>query len=507
VATDDTTKAAGRGGLAIAVAKVSFILFGFVQQLVLPRVVGVDGYGEISRVLAIVGIVNNVVVSSSIQGVSHAVSGVPEGRAGEALRRALRIHAPIALVLSAGFIALAGPIAGFVGAPHVATPLRYAGLVVLFYGLYAPLVGSLNGRRRFLDQAGLDILYGVLRTTGLLGGAVVLARVVSGPTNGATLGFAAAAAIIVPIAVTRAGLGKSGDAGPSAKTYLAYLGPLALGQVFLSLLLQTDFMLLSRFVGEAAGADTVASDKLMGVYRGVQLFAFLPYQMMMSVTFILFPMLARASAERDHDAVKAYTREGVRLSFVLTGLMCAVVSGLAPHVLRFAFPDEIASRGGDALRVLSLGMGSLSLMGILATALTSIGRPTTAMLLTATAVALIAAGCSLTVPGAGFGEPMLMASAIATSAALTVAAIAGAVLVRRATGGFAPAVTIVRVAAAVAIVVAIGTRAPWLGKLFVPLEAAALGALFIGLLVVTGELGKADLARVMRVAGRGGKAA
>src|SRR5689334_15674945 len=58
----DTARTAGRGGLAIAVAKVSFICFGFAQQIILPRLVGVDGYGEVSRVLAIVGIVNNVIV-------------------------------------------------------------------------------------------------------------------------------------------------------------------------------------------------------------------------------------------------------------------------------------------------------------------------------------------------------------------------------------------------------------------------------------------------------------
>src|SRR5690349_20806503 len=59
----ETTRAAGRGGLAIAVAKVSFILFGFAQQVVLPRLLQEDGYGEVSLVLSVVSIVNNVVVA------------------------------------------------------------------------------------------------------------------------------------------------------------------------------------------------------------------------------------------------------------------------------------------------------------------------------------------------------------------------------------------------------------------------------------------------------------
>src|SRR5262245_1541104 len=59
------TQAAGRGGLAIAGAKVSFILVGFALQLVLSRLLGGAGYGQVALVLAAVGVVNNVVVAAS----------------------------------------------------------------------------------------------------------------------------------------------------------------------------------------------------------------------------------------------------------------------------------------------------------------------------------------------------------------------------------------------------------------------------------------------------------
>ena len=39
----------------------------------------------------------------------------------------------------------------------------------LCYALYAALVGSLNGRRMFLHQAGLDITFSTVRTFGILG--------------------------------------------------------------------------------------------------------------------------------------------------------------------------------------------------------------------------------------------------------------------------------------------------------------------------------------------------
>ena len=74
-APDDSARTAGRGGLAITFAKVYFILQGLVQQVLLPRVLGLDGYGALSSVLGAASIAYNPIVTTSIQGVSRAVAG------------------------------------------------------------------------------------------------------------------------------------------------------------------------------------------------------------------------------------------------------------------------------------------------------------------------------------------------------------------------------------------------------------------------------------------------
>lgn len=501
-----TARSAGRGGLAIAGAKVSFILFGFAQQLILSNLLGADGYGEVSRVLAIVGIVNNVIVASAIQGVSRAVSSVPIQAANEAFGRTLRIHTLLAVIVSGAFAALAGIIANAVGAPHITTPLRIVAVVVLLYGVYAPLVGSLNGKRRFLDQAGLDVGYGALRTMGIACGAFLFMRGGHSGVIGAIVGFATAAALIIPAALSRSGVGSStGADAPRINDYLGFLVTLAGGQIFLNLLLQTDFMLLSRFAGRAATSNGLTSDdadKIVGVYRGAQLFAFLPYQMLMSITFILFPMLARAHTDNDSAAIKSYTKTGVRLAFLTTGLLCGTVSALAPHLLRFAFPQDIWEHGGATLRVLSLGMGAFAILGITCAALTSLGREGSAAALTAGTVGLVASACSTFVPGAPFGQGMLFASASATSAALGIAALIGGVRLRAVAGGFVEPLTLARVVAAAAVTIVVGSKIPWMGKLLVPAQALATAALYAAILIATREVGKADLATIQRAFGR-----
>lgn len=504
----DAARTAGRGGLAIILAKVLFILYGFVQQILLQNLLGEAGYGEVSLVNATVGVVNNVMVAASIQGVSRTVAAAPAAAVGEMYRRVLGYHSVIAVIIAGGFAGVSGLIAGVLHAEHVTTPLRVVALVVLLYGMYAPVVGSLNGRKRFLDQGGLDIVYGALRTAGIAAGVILFLRAGKSGTLGFCLGFVGAAALILPAALWRAGTGKPGGSEPKLASYLTFLFPVVVAQGFLNLLLRTDFFLLRYFAGSAAHAQGVPqkiADELLGVYQGVQVYAFLPFQVLMSITFILFPMLARAQADGDATAVRDYTRAGVRLSFVFTGLICGTVSALSMHVLRLASPEGIWKNGADALRILAIGMGPLSILGISSAVLTSLRREREAAGITIAAVVFVAIGCGVFLPNAELGYGMLVRTAIAASIGLGVAMVIGAVLVKRAAGGFVPVLTVVRVPIAIALTVAAGWKMPWLGKVLVVPQAIAIALVYVIALVLMREIGKADLAVVKRAMSRGKK--
>lgn len=509
----EAAKAAGRGGAAIAVAKVSFVLVGFVQQLVFPRVLDEAGYGAVSRMLAVVSIVNNVVVAMSIQGVSRTVAGAREGEEGQALRRVLSVHAAVALAVSVGFALAAGALADALEAPHARVPLRVAAIVVLCYGVYAPLVGALNGRRRFYDQAGLDIFYGVSRTIAMTTGAYVAARVMGlDGALGAAIGFAGAALLIVPIALSRSGIGEAvrpnlspTTSVPSVASYAWFLLPLFVGQLGLNLLLQVDMLLLSEAAGEAAklrGLDVKEADKLLGPYRATQLFGFLPYQLLMSVQFVLFPLLAKARAERDEASVRAFTAQGMRLALVLTGLLGGTAAAMAPQLLRFAFPEAIAAEAAPFSRGYVLGMSALAVFGVASAALTSLRRELVTMALTLATVGLIVGGIHATRPEGAFGAELLRATAYATSGAVALGAVVAALVLRGVAGALVSPLTVVRVALGVAAAFAVASVLPTLPKILVPVAALGVGGVYAGVLVATRELGRGDLAMLKRVVGR-----
>src|SRR5687767_10166959 len=130
--TTDEGQKAGRGGLAVLGAKVFFILTGLVQQALLPRAIGVGDYGALSRVLAVSNVFNNVIVSSSTQGVSRTVAAAGANER-QALRATLRLHVGIAVIATLLLVGAAPLVAYFQHAEEVKVPLIVMGGVLAVY--------------------------------------------------------------------------------------------------------------------------------------------------------------------------------------------------------------------------------------------------------------------------------------------------------------------------------------------------------------------------------------
>jgi stage V sporulation protein B len=503
-ATPDVARSAGRGGLAVASAKIYFILQGLVQQIALPRVLGLDGYGAWSTVNSIASVTYNPVVSMSIQGVSRAVANAQPAQQAAALRRTLAVHAVFALLLATGFYFASPLILASAGAPHLTLGLQLLSGAMLVYALYAPLIGALNGQKRFFHQAGFDVLAATLRTAGLVLGAWLLVKHGRG-VEGAASGFVVGLVLLLVLAVAVVGIGRPGPGGISIKEHIAFLVPVLLGQALLNLLLQADLTLLRRFAADAAvasGLPLTAADSLVGAYRATQLFSFLPYQLLISVNFILFPMLATAVRDKDRAAIARFVATGVRIALVIAGLMVSVTAGLSDQLLKLVFGEQAAVLGGRSLELLALGFGAFAIFGVLITVLNSLKQERASALLTGIAVTSVVSLCFLRVRGSEFGEGLLFRTASATSVGLVIATAGAAVLVRRAAGAVVSPLSVLRVVVAVALTVSVGRWLPDGGKLLTIAYAGLLGLGYLALLIIARELGGRDVAMIYGVLAR-----
>jgi stage V sporulation protein B len=480
----------------VLAAKVFFVVSGSVQQALLPHAITLAGYGALARVVALASIVNNVVVASSVQGVGRVVAR-SLGHERDAVRAVFRVHLPLAVALAVLFAALAPGFAAFEGSPHIIAPLRVMGLVVLLYGTYAPVVGLLNGRGEFTRQAALDVTFAVLRTAFMVVFGWLFTRRGWGGATGAALGFVLAAGLILPLALRLAlplRVSAEGAAAPqpTAEGYVAELWPLAAAQLCTNAVMQSDITLLGHFLSAKDLGDATGADEWVGVYRACQLFAFLPYQLLVSITQVLFPMLARAKAEKDLGRVKTYVERGARLAAMASGMMVSVLVAIPGPVLRFAYSEEVAARGAHTLRILALGQGAYTMLAIASTVLSSLGHERRAFRLTLGALVATLTACAVLTSRAAFGESQLEATALATTLGLGLTLVVASVLVRRETGGFVPLLTGVRVGVALTIAGALGSFAPSTSRAGTPFVACGIAAVYVFVLVASRELGRSD---------------
>ncbi|MGF1467059.1 MAG: lipopolysaccharide biosynthesis protein [Sandaracinaceae bacterium] len=502
----DEGQRAGRGALVLMAAKVLFVLTGWGAQVALPRILGSDEeFGLYSVALGATSMLTNLIVASTIQTVSKLVSE-DEDRAPATLRQGLYLQATLGATLGGAFFLAAPWLAGSVLLDDALGPvLRVSSAAVASYALYAALVGSLNGRRRFRAQAFLDMTFSILRVTGILTGAALL-----GGALGAMSGFATAAVSILVLALVAVGTGRGGATFPPGR-WAALMGPIVVYQLFLNGIMQVDLQVLKRTLAELARLDGVTATAAAAVaneaaahYRAAQLFAFVPYQLILSLTFILLPYVSRAHALGDGSATRRHIERALRISLLVLLSMAAPMAGTGSGVIRVVFPPSFAP-GGQALSVLAFGMAAFGLWVVAATVLVSVKRPSLAAATAGIALVVVIAATRALLWWAPGGLAPLVAAALGTTlGTLTALALVGAVL-RRMFGAFLPPLTVLRAGAASGAAFALC----WLLPTDAPLPA--IGALLLGFAVygvVLGalrELDADDLALARRILGRRGR--
>jgi stage V sporulation protein B len=488
---------AGRGLLFISGAKLWFMVAGYAIQFTLPRALTPEQYGAWGIVLACVSLFNNVMVTGSVQTVSRFVSQVPE-RVGVVVRAALWRNLIGGGVVAALFV---------LGAPFVATHvlsdpaytgyLRVAGIVTACYALYAVFVGAANGLQQFHKQAGLDVTFATLRA-----GFVIAAAVVTHSVLASVSGFAAASAVILVVSALWVGVGRA-DGEPMRDGELErYFGWVAAYLVVVNLLMFIDGILVKKMITLAAGAQR--GDLEAGLYNSVQTIARLPYQLILAVTFVIFPMMSRATFDADGERAQRYVLVTMRYSLIVVGLMAAPLAARPAAVMQLLFP-AIYATAAPALPILLLGYVAFSLFNILGTILNSAGE-TRASLKTGLWTVLVCAAAvwgALTFAIRDGGVRPSVAAACATSFAMLFGVVLAGVAVYRRFGAVMPLSTAIRVIAAMAVAAVVGrlwpTHGMFGGKVGTLLSLIATGIAYLA--VVSPELRPSQL-RALRASTR-----
>ncbi len=519
---------ARRGFLLITGAKVWFLVCGTFLNIGLPRLLGDPArFGDYGVVNSFVTVVNMMMVTAALQAVSKRVSEAPD-HAGWALRQGLWRLGLMGAIATAALIALAEPIASLAfNDPTLAPYLRVAAGVPFLYALYGAHVGFLNGSRRFAAQALLDMMFSTLKV------ALIVGLVLAGfDILGAFTGFVlAAAAVAVAAGLLTRPARRAARAGPPVALG-AFVAHVMGTSLLVNLLLQADVLALKgathgptlallgtppaqaglAWLSTATGLPpsalelslvTETTSGLAGLFRATKNLALVSYQGVVALTFVVFPMLSRATAAADRAATARTIRQAFRTALLLVALVSTGIAAAgAPFALLLFGPAyQLASVAIDPLLA---AMGCFALLSVSTALLTAGGHPRDALAVSALTLvlqlALLLAAARLLAPGA----PVLAGAGLSTLTAVATGLVIAAVILLRRFGATLPLASLLRVAAAVAVALAAARLAPDALALGLPpvpaifVRAFAAGLILLGVLALSGEITRADVQTVLR---------
>jgi stage V sporulation protein B len=494
----EVARTAGRGILFITFAKLFFIVAGYAIHFALPRLLGskelYDSYGIVA---SLVNVLNMVVIQGTLQAVSKLVSE-DESRAPDVRRAALKVQAWVGGGLVVAFFAGADLVATVQREPELALYYRISSAVVLCYGFYAVFIGVLNGRREFRRQALFDMSYATLRTSFMIAAAAAGLSVV-----GVFAGFSAASFLIFAAAFALVGV-RGGAPSPELERRLrAFMLPVMLYTLVLNLLLTADLWVLKGVLTDdmggifaAHGAASAMAKEVTADYFAAQVIARIPYQLTLSVTFVIFPLVSRATFEGDRASTQQYIRVTLRYSLIVLAAMVSVLASAAPEVVVIPYPNSYQT-AGEALQILAPGMLFFALFSIIGSIITGSGRASLALGLGLGTLICDVVLCFLLIPAYG-----KVGAAMATCGALFAGTLAGLFVLWRGFRAALPPLSLVRVAVACAAVAAASYALPSSSKLFTIAKCCGLTVLYFALLLATGELGREDWRRVRQIFAR-----
>ena len=477
-----------RQALFIPLAKVWFIICSFAMQVLLPNLLEADEYGDFGVVNRGISVINMIMVTGSIQAVSKFVS--EDTSSARAVRRAaLRVQVLFGGGLALAYFLMAPVIAAGFRDPSLTGFIRISAAVPACYAFYAVFIGTLNGLRRFRAQGLFDMAYATMRCGGILGAAYLGFGV-----GGVFVAFASAAAVILVIAAIH-GRTVDGvvDEPFQARRLIAFATPVVAFVGVNQLLLSADLFIAKRLLPVEVSAE------LAGAYVGMLNLAMLPYMLVVSVNFIVFPLISRSTFIEDAEATRTYIRQSLRITLLLTLLAESVPFGSPQQALGFLYwtKPEFGAYPG-AMMLLAVGYTAFTLFSVTTTMINGSGRPSVSLIGGACVLAGQVALALFLIPKMG-----LDGAALATAISFTLGVVAFGFYLFRSHGTFLPAATVVRGVVAACASYGVGQALNMGGFAFLG-EAIVCAVAFVAALIATGELGRADLDRVLGIIKRRG---
>jgi stage V sporulation protein B len=462
------------GGPFLAGAKLYFLVAAYATTLALTRLIDPATLGQYNVVARIIAVPNMILIQTLMFSVSRPMAeqfgdGTPGYRS--LRRRGFMLAGLLGGLASLVFLVGAPAIAWSLNDDALTEPFRYVAPISCIYAFYAVNLGTVNATRRFSWQAAMDVFMATAKASLIIVAAVLglgLAVTLGGFTVAASL--ALVLSVFVVIRNRPPGVMELDEPAPPMAGFVVIL---VVFTGLTNLLLALDVSVLKHFATTDAMRDAV------GFYSSAQLVALVPYSLLAAVSLIMFPLIASLSASDDHETIRRYVTETVKVVEFLLALMASVCASAAPEVQALLFPTAYGSAAED-LRWLVWGYSGYSLTVTMAWIFNSSSRSRMALALVGVVVVTVGVGSVVLVPTMAD-----LGAARAVAIAGGVGGIASLIAVWRYFGASMPLGFALKLALAIGLTSTLGWYWEADGKIMILAKLVALTIVFVGTALAT----------------------
>jgi len=486
----DTAKV-GRGVLWLTVAKAWYMISGMALLMIFPRIGGGTDeeraalFGTYSVVVGVINPVTMMLILGTLQAVSKFVSEKTT-RYKAVLKTAIKMQFALGLLFSLLFYLAAPLVSRFLDDSALVEPLRIASVIIFFYAMYPVFIGGFNGTKRFTSQASMDICFATLKISLILG-AVYFGFGIKGAIGG----FAATAIIMTTVSalltLKYTNTNKRTTNDISVKKLFKFEFWILIFAFLSNLLLNADILIVKSM-------SDIASE--VGVYSAALQIARLPYVAVISVTFVLFPIISKATWSEDMATARNYIFTASRYSIIIVGLLAITLAACSEDVLRLVFPPLFVA-GRYQLSFLAMAYMEFSVLAIFTTVITASGRPQASTVLIS--LTLLASGVFTWLGMNQFGTNGAAAGVLL---AMGLGAVSATVYLHRWIKAKFPVKTFVRILLVGATIFAASMLWHPDNKILIVAKGITIFSIYVALLFVTKEFTRSDFAKFSKVFAR-----
>lgn len=343
--------------------KAAFVIGSYAMHFFLGRYLSEAQYGMVGTIITIINFEYIFFTDGVRQGMSRSISSLRYDEK-HLIRVGLGFQLALIAVFFAGTCFGAPLIAGMLGDMDMVPYIRGVAFLLPFTGIYSLALGILNGHKDFKAEAGIGMIYPVLKLSVI----PFVMFVFQDAVFGMEAGFLFAGVLIMVISVIQVLKKRSAFYTFSEKIKIREYVLVAMNYLLLfcvsTVIMNLDTLILKSVSG---------NNTLVGYYTGVASFAKIPYFLLTAFYTVALPLITR---HYEAGEIREASEEiGSLLDLILALILPAVtvISAAAGHVLALFYKPSYRA-GGNALSLLIFGTSFLGMALVFAMILSAASR-------------------------------------------------------------------------------------------------------------------------------------